>query len=212
MSNIQYCIPCQRQVTPKPTKWGGGDLVLIIFTLGFWIFPKLLLSRSGGRCPICNTKLSDMPVQNIQSSKLVNSAVSAPQMPYRQQSNNKVSASRIVLLTGSAIFFLVVLLVTVGVIANINNSQSSVASKAEQVELDKANFREKIAADIAKEKEAIRKKEVYIGMDADAAEKSWGKPRSINRTTNGNSTNEQWVYKNGSYLYFVDGKITTIQN
>lgn len=212
MSNIQFCIPCQRQVTPKPAKWGGGDLVLIIFTLGFWIFPKLLLSRSSGRCPICNTKLTNAPMKKIQSSSLADSSIAASQIPYKQRTSSTFSASRIILLTGSTIFLLIIVLVTLAVIANINNSQPNMLSKAEQTERNKTNFREKVAADIAREKEAIRKKEVYIGMDADAAEKSWGKPRSINRTTTGNSAREQWVYKGGAYLYLVDGKITTIQN
>jgi len=31
---------------------------------------------------------------------------------------------------------------------------------------------------------------------------SWGEPWRTNRTVNNNVTYDQWVYKNGSYVYF----------
>lgn len=54
---LKYCSVCQRNVTPKSAQWGCGDLFMVLITLGLWLIPKMLLSRSGGRCPICNTKL-----------------------------------------------------------------------------------------------------------------------------------------------------------
>jgi hypothetical protein len=39
----------------------------------------------------------------------------------------------------------------------------------------------------------------------------WGKPQKVNKTINGYGTSEQWVY-DGGYLYFDNGKLTTIQN
>lgn len=39
----------------------------------------------------------------------------------------------------------------------------------------------------------------------------WGKPRTINRTLNGNLEREQWVFGNGNYLYFINGRLTSIQ-
>jgi hypothetical protein len=41
---------------------------------------------------------------------------------------------------------------------------------------------------------------------------SWGKPKSVNRTTTGYGVREQWVYGDGNYLYFENGKLTAIQN
>ena len=41
---------------------------------------------------------------------------------------------------------------------------------------------------------------------------SWGKPESINRTTNQYGVHEQWVYGGRNYLYFDNGKLTSIQN
>ena len=41
---------------------------------------------------------------------------------------------------------------------------------------------------------------------------SWGEPKDINRTTTKNGAHEQWVYENGNYLYFTNGKLTAIQN
>jgi hypothetical protein len=64
----------------------------------------------------------------------------------------------------------------------------------------------KVAAD-------LRKQGVRIGMTSDdVLASSWGRPQSINRTTNAYGTHEQWVYGRGSYLYFDNGKLTSIQN
>lgn len=52
---------------------------------------------------------------------------------------------------------------------------------------------------------------VQIGMTAEQARASWGAPRDVNRTTTAYGVHEQWVYS-GSYLYFEDGILRTIQN
>lgn len=57
-----------------------------------------------------------------------------------------------------------------------------------------------------------------IGMTPEQVmtETNWGKPTQINRTTTANGIREQWVYRNAAnrsqYLYFVNGKLTAIQN
>lgn len=63
-------------------------------------------------------------------------------------------------------------------------------------------------------KASLRKKEgVIIGMtQSDVIASSWGQPRSINRTTTAIGTSEQWVYGGGNYLYFQNGRLTSIQN
>lgn len=65
--------------------------------------------------------------------------------------------------------------------------------------------------------QAIAKKKksegVRLGMTpADVVASSWGKPQRINTTTNKWGERQQWVYKSGSYLYFENGVLTTIQN
>lgn len=60
--------------------------------------------------------------------------------------------------------------------------------------------------------EIIANYRVRIGMTKKMCEDSWGKPESINRTTNAYGTSEQWVYGGGNYLYFDNGKLTSIQN
>lgn len=65
-------------------------------------------------------------------------------------------------------------------------------------------------------KEAVLGKKVRIGMNATEARFAWGEPSSINRTVNTWGVSEQWVYRTGSYnasyLYFDNGRLTTIQN
>lgn len=57
----------------------------------------------------------------------------------------------------------------------------------------------------------IRQGKVRIGMTKAVCELSWGKPQKINKTIGTYGTTEQWVYE-GSYLYFKNGKLTSIQN
>lgn len=59
---------------------------------------------------------------------------------------------------------------------------------------------------------AIEAEKVFIGMTSEQAKLSWGRPKDINRTNTGSSIHEQWVYTSGSYLYFEDGVLTTVQN
>ncbi len=40
---------------------------------------------------------------------------------------------------------------------------------------------------------------------------NWGEPKSINETVTGSGTREQWVYGDGQYLYFTNGRVTAIQ-
>lgn len=49
-------------------------------------------------------------------------------------------------------------------------------------------------------------------MTKEMCRESWGEPEDINKTTSSYGTHEQWVYGYGSYLYFENGKLTTIQN
>ncbi|MFK8302692.1 hypothetical protein ACI75Y_07245 [Capnocytophaga stomatis] len=53
---------------------------------------------------------------------------------------------------------------------------------------------------------------VRIGWSKQMCMDSWGKPKSINKTTTQYSVTEQWVYGSGNYLYFDNGKLTAIQN
>lgn len=55
-------------------------------------------------------------------------------------------------------------------------------------------------------------KEPKIGMTkAEAEVSTWGKPNKINKTTTAYGVSEQWVYSNNRYLYFDNGKLTSIQ-
>lgn len=57
-----------------------------------------------------------------------------------------------------------------------------------------------------------KKEGVTLGMTQERVlQSNWGKPRKINTTTTQLGTREQWVY-GGSYLYFENGILTTIQN
>ena len=60
--------------------------------------------------------------------------------------------------------------------------------------------------------DAIEGGKVFIGMTSDQAKFSWGLPDNINRTHTGSRVHEQWVYSSGSYLYFENGLLTSIQN
>ena len=53
---------------------------------------------------------------------------------------------------------------------------------------------------------------IRIGMTKNMCLDSWGSPSDINKTIGSFGVHEQWVYGLGSYVYFENGVITTIQN
>jgi hypothetical protein len=57
----------------------------------------------------------------------------------------------------------------------------------------------------------IQNGEVKIGMTEEECRLSWGTPKRYNRNINSRERIDQWVYFS-SYLYFQDGKLTSIQN
>lgn len=53
---------------------------------------------------------------------------------------------------------------------------------------------------------------IKIGMTKEMCIYAWGKPTDINRTITRNTVREQWVYDLGTYLYFENDKLVTIQD
>jgi hypothetical protein len=53
--------------------------------------------------------------------------------------------------------------------------------------------------------------ELHIGMSASAAIRAWCNPDAVNTTETRGHKREQWVYAKRGYLYFEDGRLTTIQ-
>lgn len=51
---------------------------------------------------------------------------------------------------------------------------------------------------------------VKIGMTKEMCRIAWGAPKKINETITAGRKSEQWVYSD-NYLYFENGKLTTIQ-
>lgn len=64
-----------------------------------------------------------------------------------------------------------------------------------------------------KQRKLASKPDAAIGMTAEQVrnQTSWGEPRYIKTTTTKYGTREQWVYEDYQYLYFDNGKLTTIQ-
>jgi hypothetical protein len=59
-------------------------------------------------------------------------------------------------------------------------------------------------------KQAIFKRQIFVGMSSDEAEASWGAPERKHRSVGSWGIHEQWVYGN-QYLYFEDGKLSSWQ-
>lgn len=84
--------------------------------------------------------------------------------------------------------------------------EAAIRQRAEQKVLDA-----KIAACAKRNK--IKPGEAKFGMTtADTRLCGWGEPEKINSTSNPRYHHEQWVYGDGNYLYFENGRLTTIQN
>lgn len=60
--------------------------------------------------------------------------------------------------------------------------------------------------------EAILNHKVKIGWTKAMCIDSWGKPLTVNRTTNKYAVTEQYVYSLKKYLYFENGVLTAIQD
>ena len=64
------------------------------------------------------------------------------------------------------------------------------------------------------QKELARRKSegVSIGMsEEEVRQSSWGRPEKINQSVYSFGTKEQWVYSIGNYLYFENGRLTSMQ-
>lgn len=58
-----------------------------------------------------------------------------------------------------------------------------------------------------------KKQGVRIGMtEQDVLDSSWGRPTRVRNTTNARGIQSQWIYEGQNYLYFENGKLTTVQN
>ena len=53
---------------------------------------------------------------------------------------------------------------------------------------------------------------VVIEFSKQMCREAWGEPNSINTSTGSWGTHEQWVYGSGNYLYFENGKLSSIQH
>jgi len=42
------------------------------------------------------------------------------------------------------------------------------------------------------------------------AERAWGKPDRVDRSSSGAGVREQWAYESGFYVYFGNEKVTSI--
>jgi len=77
------------------------------------------------------------------------------------------------------------------------------------------NDREYRQAEVAERKRISNLKEfdVAIGMSSYHARTSnWGEPLKINTTIDARGKYEQWVYRNGRYLYLENDRVTAIQH
>ena len=82
----------------------------------------------------------------------------------------------------------------------------------EEKEAEEAKKAKEEAEREAKEKERRKQQGVKIGMSKqEVLDSNWGKPIKKNITTTIYGTREQWVYENYNYLYFENGKLTSIQ-
>lgn len=94
--------------------------------------------------------------------------------------------------------------------------QKELALKEQQAKERKLALQKRQAAMIKKYGKyygtLISQGKVKIGMTREMCRQAWGEPDDINTTTGSFGKYEQWVYGYNSYLYFENGKLTTIQN
>ena len=93
------------------------------------------------------------------------------------------------------------------------------AGKSDTTSTGATHWKKELARLDRKEKveSAIQNRNVFVGMTAEEALRSWGKPTKINQTFSGSGTSEQWVYHRGGgiegqYVYLTNGIVQSIQS
>lgn len=86
----------------------------------------------------------------------------------------------------------------------------SLAEYLNMLELENKKEQEK---QLEFERQLAKKPNARIGMTKNQIlnQSNWGKPDDINTTIDAYGTFEQWIYGSDQYLYFTNGKLTTIQ-
>lgn len=89
----------------------------------------------------------------------------------------------------------------------IEDARRAVAKHTEQQFEQKVRARH-WAADITR---SVLERKIQIGMTDAQVRMAWGDPERIYETVTADSTSEQWTYPGATYLYFTNGRLTTIQ-
>ncbi|MGX9221701.1 hypothetical protein ACWV27_27055 (plasmid) [Massilia varians] len=77
----------------------------------------------------------------------------------------------------------------------------------------KLALRQRRAKDEAVRAARLARGGVKVGMNSEQVrQSSWGKPLKVNRSTGAYGVHEQWVYGEGNYIYFENGRVTSFQN
>ena len=87
------------------------------------------------------------------------------------------------------------------------------AEREKAIEAQEAAEEKALAAEEAEAAVRARRPGARIGMSASQVinRTRWGRPNAINKTITAHGVREQWVYSDGMYLYFVNGRLTAIQ-
>ena len=103
-------------------------------------------------------------------------------------------------------------------IVDINQDYKKIASKKLNDNIDRlyetVKDAQKVKEEMARDNEMtmlIYYHQLAIGMTSEQVEKSWGKPRKINKSTGKYGVHEQWVYNN-KYAYIENGYLTSWQD
>jgi hypothetical protein len=59
--------------------------------------------------------------------------------------------------------------------------------------------------------EAVVGRQVLVGMTTEQAAMAWGPPLKVNETISASGKAEEWVYRGGARLHFVNGELRAIQ-
>ena len=168
---------------------------------------KKAVKKYGTDIDLYNVVISDSVGANVGIH--AGSLISGTALAYLLNDTSKMNDPDYQINTIYGLAYLPTLCKLVKISADVVRNDTGEIISGDFISEDSFNFEYKLehSGFTDNEKEAIKNKQIFIGMSEDALLMSWGKPNRINSSNYGDGTQYQYCYNN-QYVYIKHGVIT----